>query len=104
MEACRQEDFNGPPEELAPAVAEHPFGLGVDQADASLAVHDDERVGCELEQVPEQGRAHRGGLLLGRDIAAGLAVEVIGLLTLPSASARADDGGIRLHPGCLSVK
>jgi len=52
-QALGHEHLDGPAEHLAASVAEELLGLGVDQDDPPLLVHDHHRVRGRLEQPPE---------------------------------------------------
>src|SRR5258708_5078584 len=52
-EALGDEDLDGMAQQLLTRVAEESFGLAVDQFDASLPIHDDDRVRCRFQQPAE---------------------------------------------------
>jgi hypothetical protein len=52
-ESLRYQDFKRLPKQLIAAVPEEPLGLRIHQHDAAQRVDDHDRVGDELEQIPE---------------------------------------------------
>ena len=72
----RDEDFHRLAQELRPGIAEHPFGLCVDNRDVAVTVHDHDRIRRRFEQAPElrlarlqlaQASEHRGVTLADGD-------------------------------------
>src|SRR5205807_1255917 len=71
----RHEDLHPLADQLVAAVTENLFGLGIDQEDPALLVHDDHRVGGRLEEAAEfllgllafgdvaDGAGHQGAFL-----------------------------------------
>lgn len=53
-EPLRDEDLDGPAQEICPSVAEERFCLGVDELDGAAVVNDDHRVGGGFQECPEQ--------------------------------------------------
>src|SRR5260370_960830 len=52
-EALGDQHLDGMAQQLLTRIAEQSFGLAVDQLDASLPVHDDDRVRCRFQQAAE---------------------------------------------------
>jgi hypothetical protein len=60
-EALRDEELDGPADQLRARVAEEPLGLLVDEHDLAAPIDDDDRVGRRLEQLPVRPRIIRDG-------------------------------------------